>query len=301
VLTPPQMESFTKFLISAGVFLCVAAFVVPALVLHETSVLELKRKELAELTPVARAELERRQRLSRDLGGAAIYLTGGLLIGGLALIAYALPGMRRKEQAEDAFAAASLDKLRAEIRPQTTTEREGELAADTVAAEPPGGDVVVRRPMSPGARAPESVRRAAEVEERVLVRIAAVVPRGRFEVMPNVMLGARPRRLLLDGLLASTVGAAPDIVVEIKWASRSSVLKLAANGVDQLLGLVARYRAHTRRQAVGWLVLVVEDEVEERHLQRVGTLNSEFGGSLAITAIRERDVEALQLPPDLFG
>jgi hypothetical protein len=299
VLPRPQLESFTKFLVSAGVFLCVAAFVVPALVLRETSVLQLTRRQLAELTPVARVELERRQRLSRDLGGAAGYVTGGLLLAGLALIAYALPGMRRKERTDDAFAAASLDKLTAEIRPQTTSERERELAADTAAADVPG-DVVMRRPTSPGSQAPDFIRRAAQVEEQVLLRVTAVVPKRRYQVMPNVMVRARPRGLLLDGLLASKVASAPDVVVEIKWASRTSVLKVGANAVDQLLGLVARYRAHTRRQAVGWLVLVADDEVEDRHLQRVRTLDEELSGSLTVTAIREREIRLLQPPLHLL-
>jgi len=50
VIPSPDPQSFTKFLISAGVFLCVAAFVGPGLALRDTGVLRISTRQLAEYT-----------------------------------------------------------------------------------------------------------------------------------------------------------------------------------------------------------------------------------------------------------
>jgi len=46
VFSRPDPQSFTKFALSAGVFLLIAAFLVPAFVLRETSVLRISEHEL---------------------------------------------------------------------------------------------------------------------------------------------------------------------------------------------------------------------------------------------------------------
>jgi hypothetical protein len=92
VFSRPDPQSFTKFALSAGVFLVIAAVVLPGLVLRETGVLRISRKELSGLTSIARNELERRQRIARTAGTAAPYVGALFFVLGGALLIYGAPG-----------------------------------------------------------------------------------------------------------------------------------------------------------------------------------------------------------------
>jgi hypothetical protein len=96
MLPRPEAHGFTKFVLSIGVFLCVAAFVVPALILRDTDVLLVSDRELTELTPLGESEVRDRQEMARDLGGAAPYFGLLLLAAGLGLIGYGLPRLRQR-------------------------------------------------------------------------------------------------------------------------------------------------------------------------------------------------------------
>lgn len=299
----PELQSYTKFLLSVGVFLCLAAIVMPALVLRETTVLQVDRVELARLTPVARAELERRQRVARDLGQGVPWAAGVLLVGGLALIAYSLPGMRRKERADDDFAAASFKKLLRDIEPQTEQDREEaireedvEAAAAARVAAPVGARPRVPLGPPPELKDRDAIRHAREeVEARVVDRIASVTPAPQYEFRPNVKIPGPAADLRLDGLLVSRSSRAPDVVVEIKVVRfPDSIARMA---VDQLISRLARYRARTGRPVAGWLILVVDESVDPRTLMRVETYADELPGELAVTAIVEATIDALTFPP----
>jgi len=142
VLARPDPQSFTRFFVSLGAFLCIAAFLAPALVLRETKVLQITRQDLAALTPAAKEEIERRQRIAEGVGAVAPYAGLVLLIGGVAALWYATPRLRRQEEADDQRAAAELQKLNAELAPQTEAdlkagaldEAETELVAEVRAA-----------------------------------------------------------------------------------------------------------------------------------------------------------------------
>lgn len=75
----PEPQTFTKFLISAGVFLCLAVFVGPTLALRDDGALLVSRPHIAELTPVGRAELLHRQNVEHDIVGRFAIPFGAVL------------------------------------------------------------------------------------------------------------------------------------------------------------------------------------------------------------------------------
>jgi hypothetical protein len=129
VFPKPETQSFTKFLISAGVFLCIAGVVGPALALRETAVLRISSHELAGLTPDGRAELIHRQKIEHTVGQVAPGVGGGMLVLGLILIFSGMPRLRRQEHADQERSSAELDKLRADLRPLSDTEVKNNLKA----------------------------------------------------------------------------------------------------------------------------------------------------------------------------
>src|SRR4051794_24901302 len=130
IFARPEPHSFTRFVASIGVFLCVVAFVGPALVIRDTSVLRISTRELGSYTRTARTELLRRQSFSRDAAEIAPWVGIGLFVLGVLLVVYAAPRLRRQEETQELTSSAELEKLRSEIEPQSPTDRQESLEAD---------------------------------------------------------------------------------------------------------------------------------------------------------------------------
>lgn len=306
VFARPEPQSFTKFVISVGVFLCIAAFIAPALVLRETGVLTISKHELDGLTPVGRAELLRRQHVETSVARAAPFGGLALFVGGVLLILYGAPGLRRQEQVEQARSSVELDKLRSELEPQSESERRASLEADidedTVEATmSPGVPVLV-----PGRPRPtsidegelgERIRRAREIEEAVLERIATLVP-PHYELHRNVVVAdSGARRLSLDGLLISTRDGDPDVVLEIKSRSvRSQVPPNPRPAVSDVLLALTRYRARVGRRAVGWLVFVIDEADRSRFSRVMEAFAEELREDLAVTVVASDGISHLDFP-----
>ena len=99
----PESQAFTKLVVSAGVFLVAAAFVVPGLLLRETDVLLIPQEELGALTPESASEIEKRQGTARLAGRAAPYVGAALFVAGVLLLWYGIPdSAARKKPRSDA-------------------------------------------------------------------------------------------------------------------------------------------------------------------------------------------------------
>lgn len=300
----PEPHSFTKFVISAGVFLCIAAFVVPALVLRDTGVLTISKQELSDLTPSGRTELLRRQRVDANVARVAPFVGLALLLGGTALIFYGAPALRRQEQVEQARSSAELDKLRSEIRPQSESERRAGIKADldqdvAEATTSPAIPTLIPEPR----RSPDSdsymderLRRATEVEDAVLERIASITPH-HYELHRNIMVADADGRLPLDALLISARTHLPDIVVEIKSrAQKSQFLPNPRPAVSDALLAVTRYRGRAGRPATGWLIYVIDEAYEQKTAKHMARFVKDLHKDLAITVVTEDGIPRLNFP-----
>lgn len=311
----PDPQSFTKFLLSAGAFLVVAAFVLPGLILRDTGVLEISRQELLGSSAVAKQELERRQRVSRDVGEAAPFLGAAAFIAGALLIGFSLPRLRRQEQQDDERSAMEMDKLRLDLEPQSEADKEerlkSELVEDRKAAEQEGAELRIREeatappPVAPsgtGGSGPPGregkdpaaeVMERSELETKVLEHLEAIAP-PRYELQAQVKVAGAPR-LLLDGLLVSKTERVPDIVVEIKFTRRffpSNAGNRLAEAASQLL----RYRARFKRPSIAWLILLVDGPITPRLRQRVDEAVHEFGDEVRVSLVTPESIGGLSLP-----
>jgi hypothetical protein len=284
---------------TVGLFLCVLAFVGPGLVLRETSVLRISQRELNGLTPTARAELKRRQRVSHVLGVAAPWFGLAVFAGGIGLVGSAIPRLRRQEQSEERRTNAEVSKLEADLQPQTESDRRSALAKDVDEVTTIAGLELRTEPLVVETGPPFVVRmrEARAVEDEVIDRLRELRPPS-YELRSEVKFSSPlDRPLLLDALLYSELDQLDDIVVEIKFSDSSSWRNNLGNRVDEALALRARYIARARRSAIVWLVIVVGDDVsisgkEHDLLKRVQT----DADGVIVTLIRRSDISTLQLP-----
>jgi hypothetical protein len=302
VFSRPDPQSFTKFALSAGVFLLIAAFVVPALVLRETGVLRISEHELSTLTPLARKELERRQSIAHAAGVAAPYVGGLFFLVGGALFIYGVPRLKRKEDADEERSSAELAKLRSEIEPQSEGEREERLKedveeglSDETLAVGPSAEVAQTLSSLPSTQPTTDFRglmqRAATVERDVLSHLAQIAP-PNYELQANVKVSGG---LLLDGLLVSRVAHLPDIVVEIKLM-RGSFRKAINNRLNDGLGVLLRYRTRVKRAATGWLILVIDSPIDATERDFVVKRAEEYAAELWVSVIITDELGGLSLP-----
>jgi hypothetical protein len=300
----PDPQSFTKFALSAGVFLVIAAFVIPGLIFRETGILRISQRELSGLTPLARKELKRRQGIDRSIGLAAPYVGILFFILGGTLIVYGAPRLKRQEEADEERFSVELDKLRSEIKPQSKREREGRLMEDVeeeLAYKKPEPATVVSEEPQPSASASLSrktnvrqlMQRAGEVEELVLAHLAQIAP-PKYELQANVKIAQGPT-LLLDGLLVSKVEQLPDIVVEIKLSSKS-VRNNARNRINEGVAQLLRYRARMQRTSIGWLIIVVDEAIQLADREFAARLAADFAVYVHVSVITLDELPGLSLP-----
>jgi hypothetical protein len=280
----------------------IAAVVLPGLVLRETGVLRISRKELSGLTSIARNELERRQRIARSAGIAAPYAGALFFVLGGALLIYGAPRLKQKEDADEERFSVELDKLRSEIKPQSRSEHEERLKEDveeelaekmaqqaTRAGEEP--QFSPPSSVSPMRDVRQLMQKAAEVEERVLIQLTQIAP-PRYELQANVKISGN---LLMDGLLVSKAEQLPDIVVEIKLVG-SSFRKNLRNRISEAIAQMSRYRARVQRATVGWLIIVVDGELGSTDRDLAMQRAAEYDVDIRISVISIDDLPGLSLP-----
>jgi hypothetical protein len=304
VLPRPDAQSFTKFLISVGVLLCIAAFVGPGLALRDTGVLEIPEHRLAEYTPTARAELSHRQNIAREVGKYAPVAAAVLLALGLAAIGFGLPGLRRQERMDQQRSFAELDKLRSELEPQTEAEQRERLTQEVeqelpapAAPTPPQRQPSVARPAAYDRSAIE--RRARDVEAQVLGRLRNIAE-SRYEVFSQVKLSADNSRF--DAVLGAKDEDEADIVVEIKYSAKVGLGSIARMRINEASSTLVLYEARTGRRAIAWLIWVTDEASDiERLRGQADRIARQLVGRVRVSIVSADEIDGLELPPFSTG
>lgn len=301
MLFRPDSHSFTKFIVSAGAFLVIAAFAVPGLILRDTGVLTISRQELRELTPTARNELERRQSIAHLAGSGAPYLGGVFLIGGLLLIAIGVPRLRKQEETANAHARAELDKLRREMRTQTDEERDERAEAKIkeergVVEQAPRSSPAPAQLQSAQSILADRKRFQIDVEAAVVERLAEILPTD-YELQTKVKFESPVGRpLLLDALLISRTDRLPDIVVEIKLGQEPALLLNMGNRLAQAESQLLRYSTRYRRDSIVWLILYTEDELDAERRKKVEGRAGDLDEIVKLSLVSSDSLDTLTLP-----
>jgi hypothetical protein len=300
----PETHGFTKFVLSLGVFLCVAAFVAPALILRDTGVLLVSEGTLRHLTPVAEEEIRSRQRTAHHLGTIAPFAGLGLLFGGLALVGYGLPRLRRQEGKDDEKSAAELAQLLSALEPQSAEEEEAELEAKVdeeskakarIREQPSSAPAAEALPIPPAHTYDRAERtaRAREVESKVLSRIEEIAP-PLYELKARVKVHGPPD-LFVDGVLVSKVDQLPDILVEIKLGGIVLSKNIGNRIADALLN-TTRYGNRLKRTSIGWLIIVLDQETTAPSEARLAQFAADMGEQIHLTLVRGERISELEFP-----
>jgi hypothetical protein len=239
---------------------------------------------------------------------------GGLfLLLGLGLVGFGVPRLLHQERKEDERSAMELDKLRAELRPQSARERQerlkddderdddvspGEKEATSEQGSPPKPQTQSRYLERARRRVPPDLRRRARDEAAVLARLADLAPSSYdYEMQAQVKLEG-PKPLYLDALFISNAEPLPDIVVEIKFAG-SSLAKNLNNRIVEAQSLLFEYMRRYRRQTIGWLIILLEEELPERSQHAVDETIAASADLMHISLVAPTELDQLQLPIDL--
>lgn len=331
----PDTQSFSRLLATLGLFLCVVAVVGPVLLLRDTGVLELTVKDLDELTPVAKAELERRQRTAATMGDAAPWVALATFVVGLIVFGIGLYRLFNQEATRDERTALELDQLRGELQPQTPTERrraaERSLAGDDAAedeepdlgpepeveveSEPePEPEVEVESEVEPEPEPESEVESKSEPEPKstgktrraerlrhvlsltdLVIDRLAVLAGDRYEFRYNVTLAHGRSRLELDAVLASRFPGEPDVVVEIKVPGAVTV-GAVTRYFEQVTSLASAYGEQTGRPTRPWLIIAADDVPQSR--QKIEDVVESVAEAYACSwsVVRTNRLESLKRP-----
>jgi hypothetical protein len=177
-----------------------------------------------------------------------------------------------------------LDKLRAELRPQSPEERRERLREEVDEGDETEPVKTPRRSRD------ELLREAAEAEKAVLERLAEIAPPlYEFESQVVVREG-----LFLDGLLISQIDQLSDLVVEIKYVPTRlvEIARRVREARLQLREALSRYG----RPAGGWLIVVVGEKPDPRESERLEGMVREEATGIRLSFVTLDDLQQLRLP-----
>lgn len=295
--------NFNRFLTSLGLLLLAGALVIPYFYFRNTDVLEIPDSDLQRMTNTGRSALTGRQDAIAALepwvvgGGILLAIGGALLViaGGLRLKA------AQKSEDEETELRKNRARLElAEMSPAERAEQVTEKAREEVAQEE----------RSAGTPGDDQSGWTLWTRQQAITRVSGRVKEA-FE--PQRLLTHRPKwqvrieagteAIRLDGVFESADEAHPDILLETRITLDPAVMgKLARNVANDLIAMLSRYQAATKRPAQAWLVFVIPEESEVSFAAEVldrarASLQSAVGQFGEATVISEGEVGSL---PQLF-
>ena len=254
--------NFNRFLTSLGLLLLAAALVIPYFYFRNTEVLEIPNADLQRMTYTGKSALTGRQDAIATLepwviGGAIL-----LAIGGAFLVVAGGFRLRAAQESEDEETELRKSRTRLELEEMSPAERAEQVtekAKDEVEQE-------ARGTSTPGIATGSdwSLRTRQQAITRVSGRLKRAFDAQRLLTHRpkwQVRIGAGSEAIRLEGVFESADEAHPDILLETRVALDPAVIgKVARNVTNDLIAMLSRYRAATKRPARAWLVFVIPDE-----------------------------------------
>ncbi len=301
--------NFNRFLTSIGLLLLAAAVVVPYFFFQDTETLRISHQELQGLTATARDALEVRQRRIAHLEVPVLVLSVILALGGTASLGFGGKRLRTAQEKEDEAIERRARRENYEIQRLTRNEveeRRDEQAREAVQEEGVESEdrskerATTLKPLEPSA--PERASRGeiaqrpapafsnwrqeiARLEEDVKSSLEELESE-RFKYLADVkIVGPRSSRpgVSVDGLFEGQTSNQPDVAMELK-VPRVPVPELRGRGrlyADVLLADLARYRALTGREALGWLLIIIPESLEGEGVDQREQIEKRFNDLLA--------------------
>lgn len=301
--------NFNRFLTSLGLLLLLGALLVPYFYFHDTETLRISGHELRGLTEVGREALETRQRRQADLEIWALILAGSLALCGIGALWFGGRRLRVAQVKEDAAIdrKAKRDDVEIEQMSQSEVEEKQEVQArEAVEAEDEDRTAPQQAAAGP---APVKTKNLGDIRYRenrdAIVRIEAALRTSleemavdSYEFLPEVKTSRASQQLRLDGLFRAKSRDGTDVILEMKIMRQSRMIRSRSRPfADTVLALIARYTRMTKREATGWLLIVMPQEAEPLPLserrQLEDLLNSSLIGVAKATVVHEFDLAKL--------
>jgi hypothetical protein len=289
--------NFNRFLTSLGLLMLLGALVIPYFYFGDTSTLRVPKRELKQLTPVAREALETRQHRNRDLEPWVLGLAGAIAAGGVAALLFGGRRLRSAQKKEDAAIDRKAKRDDVEIQQMSKSEvdeKRDEEARESVQEEerdqarqptpPPAAQPQQAQPATGAHVVRPNLRDSRAVIERVENAVRQTLQSKNFsayEFFYEIKTVGGRQQVQLDGLFRHKKHRGKDVILELKVIRQTRFFRgRTREFADRLLALLARYSQITPRAATGWLVIVLPKDVEPIDLEERRRLEDQANESL---------------------
>lgn len=301
----PDTGNFNKLLTSLGLLLLGAALVIPYFYFSNTDTLSIPADDLGAMTKTGRQALRNRQDAIAALEPWVVVLAVVLAILGVILLLFGALRLYAAQQMEDEESDLRRKRARLEVEEMSPAEQERTKVekAKAEVAEEGGAGMSDSTSAAPASRADWRTDWSSRVAviSRISDRVSDALRNLEaplYEFKWQVRIGARGDEIRLDGLFESKMFERPDVVFSNRLlANPGTAQKNARNLANDMIALLARYEALTRRPAKGWIVNVLPEEAHidpDADLSKiVEPLRRAFVGFGSVTVIRETDLASL--------
>lgn len=249
-----------KYLTTLGVAIIAGTLSLAGLFFKIEQDLLMTNSEIAKLTPGAQHTIRQRQDYL-EIGTRLLpwFVLIGVLVG-LSLSIYGIHGWAERQRIADDREEAERDKVRAEVRVMTKSERAdkldreaAELSHARVEREEPPAQKVSMQPFS------EFRNKVASIENELTKKLSSIFG---SSVSPQMVARIGDQRYEVDALVNYPDNDDLSVVFEIKYSSRNNV----RNRMNESLMRLAR--TATMFDAKAALMIVVPDTVESKWIDQ---------------------------------
>lgn len=230
------------------------AVLFPWLLLREPFDIALKISELNELTPTAQSLIELRQTTTLWFLNNVGFISGALVIIGVVLLGWGLYGWNKMQKLRDEREYYETEKVRRELEPMSPEQIAQKVVVDVIEdkdseeivspeEETPLTDVLI--PTS------SVVHQYFRVEKMVQDKLRFCL-RNDGEVLTN----RRIKSAEYDVVLQTTKERLPDVIFEIKYASKGFKLNWVRESVNRLILATELYIGSTGRRAISIILYI---------------------------------------------